>query len=239
MPLTELAAHTDHPLEVVVVEDHDLVRDELVDFLNRPGIRVRGAEDGEVLDALLRQRHADILVVDLNLPGEDGLSICQRMREAFPEIGLVMLTARVMPADKTAGYQSGADVYLTKPANVDELEAVVANLSRRIRRRVSNGLQLDVPRQQLALAGGVAVGLSLLEMRLLYELALAPERKLSTDLLLQRLDARGNNPALRDNLPVTISRLRQKLASGLGQSEVIKAVRGFGYQLTQAITVRA
>lgn len=239
MPLTELAAHTDHPLEIVVVEDHDLVRDELVDFLNRPGIRVRGAEDGEVLDALLRQRHADILVVDLNLPGEDGLSICQRMREAFPEIGLVMLTARVMPADKTAGYQSGADVYLTKPANVDELEAVVANLSRRIRRRVSNGLQLDVPRQQLALAGGVAVGLSLLEMRLLYELALAPERKLSTDLLLQRLDARGNNPALRDNLPVTISRLRQKLASGLGQGEVIKAVRGFGYQLTQAITVRA
>ena len=239
MPLTELAAHTDHPLEIVVVEDHDLVRDELVDFLNRPGIRVRGAEDGEVLDALLRQRHADILVVDLNLPGEDGLSICQRMREAFPEIGLVMLTARVMPADKTAGYQSGADVYLTKPANVDELEAVVANLSRRIRRRVSNGLQLDVPRQQLALARGVAVGLSLLEMRLLYELALAPERKLSTDLLLQRLDARGNNPALRDNLPVTISRLRQKLASGLGQAEVIKAVRGFGYQLTQAITVRA
>ena len=239
MPLTELAAHTDHPLEIVVVEDHDLVRDELVDFLNRPGIRVRGAEDGEVLDALLRQRHADILVVDLNLPGEDGLSICQRMREAFPEIGLVMLTARVMPADKTAGYQSGADVYLTKPANVDELEAVVANLSRRIRRRVSNGLQLDVPRQQLALAGGVAVGLSLLEMRLLYELALAPERKLSTDLLLQRLDARGDNPTLRDNLPVTISRLRRKLASGLGQGEVIKSVRGLGYQLTQAITVRA
>lgn len=239
MPLKELAIRTDQPLEIVVVEDHDLVRDELVDFLSRPGICVRGAEDGEVLDALLRQRPADILVVDLNLPGEDGLSICQRMREAFPEMGLVMLTARVMPADKTAGYQSGADVYLTKPANVDELEAVVANLSRRIRRRVSNGLQLDVPRQQLALAGGVAVGLSLLETRLLYELVLAPERKLSTDLLLQRLDPRSDQPSLRDNLPVTISRLRQKLASGLGQSEVIKAVRGFGYQLTQAITVRA
>lgn len=239
MPLKELAFRTEQPLEIVVVEDHDLVRDELVDFLSRPGICVRGAEDGEVLDALLRQRHADILVVDLNLPGEDGLSICQRMREAFPEIGLVMLTARVMPADKTAGYQSGADVYLTKPANVDELEAVVANLSRRIRRRVSNGLQLDVPRQQLALAGGVAVGLSLLETRLLYELVLAPERKLSTDLLLQRLDPRSDQPSLRDNLPVTISRLRQKLASGLGQSKVIKAVRGFGYQLTQAITVRA
>jgi DNA-binding response OmpR family regulator len=239
MPLTEFAAHADQPLEVVVVEDHDLVREELVDFLSRPGIRVRGAEDGEVLDALLRQRPADILVVDLNLPGEDGLSICQRMREAFPEMGLVMLTARVMPSDKTAGYQSGADVYLTKPANVDELEAVVANLSRRIRRRVSNGLQLDVPRQQLTLASGQTVGLSLLEARLLYELALAPERRLNTDVLLQRLDPRQGNTGLRDNLPVTISRLRQKLGAGLGTGDVIKAVRGFGYQLTQAITVRA
>ena len=88
MPLTELAAHTDHPLEIVVVEDHDLVRDELVDFLNRPGIRVRGAEDGEVLDALLRQRHADILVVDLNLPGEDGLSLAQRLRGIQLDIGI-------------------------------------------------------------------------------------------------------------------------------------------------------
>lgn len=239
MPLKTLAACTEPPLDIVVVEDHELVRDELVDFLSRPDICVRGAEDGEMLDALLRQRHADILVVDLNLPGEDGLSICQRMREAFPEMGLVMLTARVMPADKTAGYQSGADVYLTKPANVHELEAAVANLSRRIRRRVSSGLQLDVPRQQLALAGGVAVGLTRQEARLLYELALAPDRTLSTVLLLQRLDPSGSHRSLRDNLPVTISRLRQKLVTGLGQGEVIKAVRGFGYQLTQAITVRA
>ena len=67
------------PLELIVVEDHDLVREELVDFLVRPSVSVRGADDGEVLDALLRQRHADILIVDLNLPGEDGLSICRRM----------------------------------------------------------------------------------------------------------------------------------------------------------------
>lgn len=237
MPLRELAAYAGQPLEIVVVEDHYLVRDELVDFLSRPGICVRGAEDGEVLDALLRQRPADILVVDLNLPGEDGLSICQRMRSAFPEIGLVMLTARVMPADKTAGYQSGADVYLTKPANVDQLEAVVANLSRRIRRRVSNRLQLDLPRQQLTLAEGVVVGLSLLETRLLYELALAPERTLSTELLLQRLAPFGSSARLRDNLPVTISRLRQKITTGLGSPDAIKSVRAFGYQLTLVVTV--
>ena len=227
------------PLELIVVEDHDLVREELVDFLVRPGVSVRGADDGEVLDALLRQRHADILIVDLNLPGEDGLSICRRMRHAFPEMGLVMLTARVLPMDKAVGYQHGADVYLTKPANVDELEAAVANLARRIRRRVANGLQLDVPRQQLTLPSGATVGLTLLESRLLYELALAPERKLSTGLLVQRLDPHREVPRMADNLPVTISRLRQKLASEPAGAEIIKAVRGVGYQLTVSVTVRA
>jgi len=239
MPLNEFATHTDRPLEIVVVEDHDLVRDELMDFLTRPGIQVRGAEDGDMLDALLRQRHADILVVDLNLPGEDGLSICRRMREAFPELGLVMLTARVMPSDKAVGYQSGADVYLTKPANVTELEAVIANLSRRIRRRVANGLQLDMPQLRLSRTSTEGIRLTLLEAHLLYELALAPERKLSTEGLLLRLDPRLNNPYLRDNLPVTLSRLRQKVASGLGTQDLIKAVRSYGYQLTQAITIRA
>jgi DNA-binding response OmpR family regulator len=154
MPLSPLASWSEQPLDIVVVEDHALVRDELVEFLTRPGITVRGVDDGLALDAALRQRHADILVVDLNLPAEDGLSICQRMRKAFPEMGLILLTARVMPSDKAAGYQSGADVYLTKPANVDELEAVVFNLSRRIRRRVGNGLQLDMPQLRLSRGPG-------------------------------------------------------------------------------------
>lgn len=237
MPLNELIACANHPLEIVVVEDHDLLRDELVDFLNRPGIQVRGAEDGEALDAALRQRPADILVVDLNLPGEDGLSICQRMRRAFPDMGLVMLTARMLPSDKAAGYQSGADVYLTKPANVDELEAVIANLSRRLRRRDAPGLRLDMARQLLALTDGVAVRLTLQEAQLLYELALAPERKLSTEALLQRLAPHLPSDLAKDKLPVTISRLRQKMSEGLDTADLIKAVRGFGYQLTQSIAV--
>ncbi|MDD0812688.1 response regulator transcription factor [Curvibacter sp. RS43] len=238
MPLTDVVAQTG-PLDIIVVEDHDLVRLELVDFLSRPGVQVRGADDGEVLESLLRQRHADILVMDLNLPGEDGLSLCRRMRHAFPEIGLIMLTARVMPSDKTAGYQSGADVYLTKPPNVGELEAVIANLARRIRRRVANGLQLDVPRQQLTLPTGAVTYLTLLESRLLYELALAPERKLSTEVLMLRLDPRQEQPRMRGTLPVTISRLRQKMVTASSELEAIKAVRGIGYQLTVAITVRA
>lgn len=230
------------PLEVVVVEDHDLVRDELVAFLSNLNVHVRGVDSGEAMDTALRQFPADIVVLDLNLPGEDGLSICHRMREAYPDIGIVMLTARLMPSDKTAGYQHGADVYLTKPANVGELEAVVANLSRRIRRRAASGLQLDMSRLQLALPQGTVVKLTLMEARLLYELAIAPDRKLSTESLLQRLDPRQDMmPQLRTNLPVSISRLRQKIQASEAQmanTDTIKAVRGYGYQLTQTIILQ-
>lgn len=225
-------------LEIIVVEDHDLVREELVAFLQSPGVNVRGADDAKALEALLKQRPADVLIVDLNLPLEDGLSICRRMRHSFPEMGLVMLTARTLSTDKAAGYQNGADVYLTKPANLDELEAAVANLARRIRRRVANGLQLDMPKQRLTLPSGTVVQLTLLESRLLYELASAPERMLSTAVLIQRLCPSRDTNRLGENLPVTISRLRQKMTSDYVGPDVIKAVRGFGYKLTVAATIR-
>ena len=240
MSLNHLEEDPSHPLEVVVVDDHDTLRQELVAFLSRPGVRVRGAEDADALDEALRQHPADVLVVDLNLPGEDGLSICRRMREAFPEMGLVMLTARVMPSDKTAGYQSGADVYLTKPANVLELEAVLGNLSRRLRRRVSNGLKLDMALHQIKTPMGMVLNLTRVEASLLFELAMAPERRLSHEALLMRmqdLEAEGRGASL--HLPVVISRLRHKMSSDPSVGDVIKAVRGYGYQLVQAITVRA
>ena len=199
---------------------------------------MRGVDCADELDAALRQRPADLLVVDLNLPGEDGLSICQRLRSALPDLGLIMLTARILPRDKTMGYQSGADVYLTKPANVDELEAVIVNLSRRISRRVGSGPQLDV--SQLTLSGptGALISLTLLECRVLYELAMAPDRQLRTEVLLHRLDPCRDAPRLRENLAVTLSRLRQKISTGLGMNDAIKAVRGFGYQLNAPLTVR-
>lgn len=225
-------------LEILVVEDHDLVREELVIFLQRPGWNVRGADCAEAMDAALRQRPVDVMVVDCNLPGEDGLSICQRLRSALPELGLIMLTARILPRDKTMGYQSGADVYLTKPANVDELEAVIVNLSRRISRRVSSGPQLDLSRLTLSGPTGALISLTRLECRVLYELAMAPDRQLHSEVLLSRLDPRRDAPRVRDNLAVTLSRLRQKIATGLGMNDVIKSVRGFGYQLTVPLTVR-
>jgi DNA-binding response OmpR family regulator len=225
------------PIEIVVVEDHDLVRQELVAFLSRPEWAVRGAEDADAMDKTLRTRMADIAVIDLNLPGEDGLSIAQRLRRARPDIGIVMLTARLLPKDKTAGYRSGADVYLTKPANVGELEAVICNLSRRVKPRGIPQWQLDLPRLRLVADAPSPITLTKLEAEFLYLLSIAPDRMIDSSTVLHRLARVPGCPADKTHLAVIVSRLRAKgLQNGISR-EWIKAVRGHGYQLLEAIVL--
>lgn len=234
------ATPADHAasLDIVVVEDHDLLRQELVAFLQRPGWRVRGVDCASALDEAWRQCPADVLVVDLNLPGEDGISICQRMRLAMPELGIVMLTARTRPSDRSSGYQSGADVYLTKPTHVGELEAVITNLSRRIRKSVAHGLQLDMAGLTLGASSGQKISLSRLEALLLQSMAVSPERQIDSDMLLYRINRTNPAPMEKDNLAVIMSRLRGKISTGLSTPDIIKAIRGYGYQLTLPITVQ-
>lgn len=224
------------PLDIVVVEDHDLLRQELMAFLERPEWNVRGVDCADALDEALRLRPADVLVVDLNLPGEDGISICERMRRAMPHMGLIILTARTRPSDRSTGYQTGADVYLTKPAHVDELEAVITNLSRRIHRQSSRGFLLDMVGLSLSDSStGAKVGLTRLEAQLLRTIVLAPERRVDSDVLLFRLNQITPAPMTRENLTVVISRLRGKISSALGGQDVIKAVRSYGYQVTAVV----
>jgi DNA-binding response OmpR family regulator len=224
------------PLRLIVVEDHDLVRAELIAFLQRPHWHVRGAEDGLALDELLRQQPADLLIIDLNLPGEDGLSICERLRPALPDAGIIMLTARILPKDKTAGYRCGADVYLTKPANVGELEAAITNLARRLQPRHAPVGQLDLSRM-LLLISGQTIALTRLEVELLYALALAPQHQLDTDALIHKLRRTHTSVFDRNHLAVLISRLRAKVQKTMPHYELIKAVRGQGYQLAQVLAL--
>lgn len=223
-------------LHILVVEDHVLLRMELVDFLTRPGWVVRGVDDGLALDEALREGVPDIAVVDLNLPGEDGLSICRRLRTALPELGIVLLTARVMSSDRASGYQHGADVYLTKPANVHELEAVIQNLGRRVQRPLVSAWILDLRAQTLGPAGGALLHLTSTETRLLCELSFAPDYCLESDVLASRL-AGQQGAITRENLAVMISRMRRKIALKLGADDVIKASRGYGYRLSRSVVV--
>lgn len=225
-------------VHIIVVEDHDIVRDELVAFLTRPEWHVRGVDCGEGLDIALHQHPANIAIIDLNLPGEDGLSISQRLRRALPDIGIILLTARVLPMDKIAGYQSGADVYLTKPANIGELEAVVINLTQRIKRWADHNLQLNMSKLTLELSLENSISLTLTEANLLYELSLAPKQCIDTEILIHHLDSQHKTHLSRENLPVIISRLRTKISDGLGINNSIKAVRNYGYKLTTKITVQ-
>jgi DNA-binding response OmpR family regulator len=224
-------------LEIVVVEDHDLLRTELVHHLSGAGWRCRGAGDGEQLDRLLKDKPAHIVVLDLNLPGEDGLSIARRLRKQVPDLGIVMLTARGAPDDRAVGYGLGADVYLAKPANMGELESVIDNLSRRIPHQGSHVLQLDCRGLSLSRLDDGEVKLTPKEADLLVAFHQAPGHKLSaTDLMLQ-FDMGQETGTSRRNLTVMISRLRQKIERELDIRSVIQAESGYGYRLTFAIEV--
>lgn len=223
-------------LSILVVEDHVLLRMELLDFLTRPGWWVRGVEDGLALDEALREGTPDIAVVDLNLPGEDGLSICRRLRAALPDVGIVMLTARLMSSDRATGYVHGADVYLTKPTNVHELEAVIQNLARRVRRLPIDAWSLDMRAHTLGLAEGPLLHLTPTEAKLLCELSFAPDQCLDSDALASRL-AGMQGTISRENLAVMISRLRRKITQELRAEDVLKASRGYGYRLSRSVVV--
>jgi DNA-binding response OmpR family regulator len=225
-------------LNIIVVEDHDLLREEIVDFLQRPGWDVRSVDSGEQLDIALRTHPADVVVLDLNLPGEDGLSIAARLRAAMPTIRIVMLTGRTRPSERADGYATGADVYLTKPTNVRELAAVINTLGQRLQAQpAATGFVLDGRRMRLLAPDGQVAELTLAETEILTQLALAPERQLDAEFLLRKLSQEYNLVKSRDALTVLISRLRQKLAQHIGDENMVKAIRGFGYKLNVPIQI--
>lgn len=225
-------------LNIAVVEDNDTLRDLLVSYLQQPGRRVLAADCGEVLNELLARHTLHILVLDVNLPYEDGLSIAQRLRRSHPQIKIIMLTARVRALERTEGYSAGADVYLTKPTNVAELEAVVQNLAQRMNvvatpvgywlNRSSNVLT-SPERKQLVLSYNETI--------ILEQIALSSESKIDAEYLLSQLCRQSNAQMTRENLVVTISRLRKRLESTFDGEIMLQTVRNYGYSLNQPLTL--
>ncbi len=123
---------THRPYSIVIVEDNTAVREALTDHLVSEGFEVRGVVDGDALTLALALRAADALVLDLNLPLEDGISISKRVRQAHPGMGILILSGRVLSRDWAEREPSGADVYLTKPASPDALTTALRNLCHRL-----------------------------------------------------------------------------------------------------------
>lgn len=222
-------------LMIVVVEDNELLREEMVCFLTRPGWQAHGVDCGEELNAWLAGNVPDIAVLDVNLPYEDGYSIAARLRESHPGLGVVMLTARVRHAERATGYQAGADVYLTKPTSPDELIAVIENLGRRLQPREVSQLLLDRAGAALTDMSGQRCALTQNELRFLELLALAPGRGADIEYLLCAMTSREDRPPTRESLAVLISRLRGKCKQMLGIENLLIADRNVGYRLSMSV----
>ncbi len=108
-----------HPLNILIVEDNENLRESICDALQSLGHHARGIDCAEALPEQADLVRLDLAILDLNLPGEDGLSLAGRLRQTQHDLGIIMLTARVQGEDRAAGYAQGADIYLTKPASLD------------------------------------------------------------------------------------------------------------------------
>ncbi|PKO90141.1 MAG: transcriptional regulator [Betaproteobacteria bacterium HGW-Betaproteobacteria-10] len=223
------------PLNLLVVEDHDDLREATVAALEAMGHRVRGVDCAEAMDEILPYYPADVLLLDLNLPGEDGLSIARRLRAAEPSIGIIMVTARNQAKDVMQGYGSGADIYVTKPISPEELHAAIQALTRRIRpqERAETPLALNMQTLQLTGPQGV-VDLSNHECQLLAAINRAKDHRLETWQLLELLGKEVDDNEKRA-LTVQFVRLRKKLTEAGASEPSLKSIRGSGYQLCVAI----
>jgi DNA-binding response OmpR family regulator len=221
------------PLHIIVIEDHDALRDMTVAALRTHGHQVQGASCAESLVEMAAFSTADLLVLDINLPGEDGLSLASRLRRSHPHLGIILLTGRSSLDQKVQGYDSGADIYLTKPTSMEALRAAIGALSRRLKPLpLQAHWRLDLQQRKLVSDAG-AVVLSEPEVKLLYALACAPERKLEHWQLMELLALQDQKNALEAH----IARLRKKLMQLGADAGVVKVVRQVGYQLRDPVRV--
>ena len=219
-------------LNIIIVEDHDSLREVTVALLNEHGHQAVGLASAEAVDDEAGGRVADLYIIDLNLPGEDGISLARRIRGAHAGVGIIMVTARVLTEDKVQGYDSGADIYLPKPVGPDELLAAIGALARRVKATTPTlAVSMTLDQQRLML-GGPLLELHLVsaEATLLRALAIAPGQRLA---YWQLNEALGQLPdeLNKASLEVRMVRLRKKLLQVSGDDAALKSIRGHGYQL--------
>ncbi|MFQ2005981.1 response regulator [Aeromonas veronii] len=231
---------------ILVVDDHSEIRDLLKRFLEQHGLRVSCARDGKEMKRLLEEREFDLLVLDLMMPGEDGLTLCRELR-VKSNLPIIMLTAMGEETDRIIGLEMGADDYLAKPFNPRELLARIKAVMRRTQadnqpatETLTRDLRfdrwlLDVNRRELVDEDGVGLSLSTAEFDLLKVFLERPQRVLSRDQLLDL--ARGREAVAFDRaIDTLVSRLRRKLERDPKNPELIKTIWGGGYMFSADVT---
>ena len=230
---------------LLIVDDDPEIRDLLARFLREHGFQVSVAAEGEEMLQLLQDSEPDLVVLDLMLPGEDGLSLCRRLSADYT-VPIIMLTAVAEEADRIVGLEMGADDYLTKPFNPRELLARIRAVLRRVGQSATGdrgqlvsfqGWQLDLGRRELKREDGTLVPLSAGEFRLLQVLAEHPQQVLSRDFLLERTHGRESGPYDR-SVDIQLSRLRRKIEDNPREPGIIKTVRSGGYMFSLPVQRR-
>lgn len=229
---------------ILVVEDDTQLREQVTAYLADHGFQAHAAADARAMDRMLAQAPIDLVVLDLMLPGEDGLSICRRL-SADGGPAIIMVSAMGEEIDRVLGLELGADDYLPKPCSPRELLARVRAVFRRLeevrggaprkgKAYQFQGFVVDALRRQLRAPNGATILLTSGEFSLLSAFLDHPQRILSRDQLLEI--ARGNDADVFDRaVDVQISRLRRKLHA-CSETEIIKTVRGAGYMFDVAVT---
>jgi DNA-binding response OmpR family regulator len=223
-----------HPLlNIVVVEDHDALREVMVEVLQAQGHHVQGLDCAEALDDALIRSRVDLLVSDLNLPGADGFSLTRRFRAAHPLAGIIMVTARNALGDKVTGYEVGADVYLAKPVSPEELVAAVNNIARRLHAQsaqdAGTSLQFDSRRSLLSGPMGSCT-LVAAESTIISALARAPAQQLEVWQLLELLNL-NLDTYTKATFEVRLARLRKKLMQVGAEKSSLRVTERGVYQL--------
>ena len=231
-------------IRVALVEDDPLLRKEIHYHLKQQGFFVFAVQSGKALDELQMTEPLDMLVLDLSLPGEDGITIARRIRKSIPGMGIVMLTARAALPDRIRGYEAGADIYLAKPVAAEELTLTLQSLFRRVKKTTEASVWI-LNLQDRSISGTEAWQKAFLtnsEKILLLALAQAPSHTMETDMICELLSQRADTPEMgKRALESLVSRLRKKLEA-ISESEsepALKAVWGVGYQLCVPVQVQA
>lgn len=230
---------------VLIVDDDAEIRTLLHEYLERNGYHCIAVADGAAMLTALATYPVDLIVLDVMLPGHDGLTLCRDLR-THSDLPVIMLTARGEDTDRIIGLEMGADDYIAKPFNPRELLARIKGILRRargaVRVRIGEPLQrmrfadwqLDLTTRNLVSPSGVVVPLSGAEFRLLKVFLDHPNRVLNRDQLMELTQGQSAE-SLDRSIDVLVSRVRQRLDEDAREPRILKTVRGEGYVLASAV----